>query len=236
LAKCIFCFEREIFSDFLHVYLVIKNKMTYSERMQRFIKRKQEWYELWLNQFEWRKRKEIIESALKQKCDDRKINDILEHFWYDKLTIDEVVEYYWFYMWTDIRKNRAYRYSRADNLSRNQIILLADNLMKKSPDFINDVLKFKWLEPMKTIKITKEYELKQVKEMEIWDKFEVELKEPYGIQTAHVVNVDKLWWIVAQTFRKTPLYLKEGYVIRELWTENYKLLSDDEVKEIDWKE
>ena len=210
--------------------------MTYSERMQRFIKRKQEWYELWLNQFEWRKRKEIIESALKQKCDDRKINDILEHFWYDKLTIDEVVEYYWFYMWTDIRKNRAYRYSRADNLSRNQIILLADNLMKKSPDFINDVLKFKWLEPMKTIKITKEYELKQLKEMEIWDKFEVELKEPYGIQIAHVINVDKLWWIVAQTFRKTPLYLKEGYVIRELWTENYKLLSEDEVKEFDWKD
>ena len=210
--------------------------MTYSERMQRFIKRKQEWYELWLNQFEWRKRKEIIESALKQKCDDRKINDILEHFWYDKLTIDEVVEYYWFYMWTDIRKNRKYRYSWADNLSRNQIILLADNLMKKSPDFINDVLKFKWLEPMKTIKITKEYELKQVKEMEIWDKFEVKLKEPYGIQTANVVNVDKLWWIVAQTFRKTPLYLKEGYVIRELWTENYKLLSEDEVKEFDWKD
>ena len=231
-----FLFLGEKFSDFLHVYFVIKNRMTYSERMQRFIKRKQEWYELWLNQFEWRKRKEIIESALKQKCDDRKINDILEHFWYDKLTIDEVVEYYWFYMWTDIRKNRAYRYSRADNLSRNQIILLADNLMKKSPDFINDVLKFKWLEPMKTIKITKEYELKQVKEMEIWDKFEVKLKEPYGIQTAHVVNVDKLWWIVAQTFRKTPLYLKEGYVIRELWTENYKLLSDDEVKELDWKE
>lgn len=225
----------EIF-DFLHVYLVIKNKMTYSERMQRFIKRKQEWYELWLNQFEWRKRKEIIESALKQKCDDRKINDILEHFWYDKLTIDEVVEYYWFYMWTDIRKNRAYRYSRADNLSRNQIILLADNLMKKSPDFINDVLKYKWLEPMKTIKITKEYELKQVKEMEIWDKFEVELKEPYGLQIAHVINVDKLWGIVAQTIRKTPLYLKEGYVIRELWTENYKLLSEDEVKEFYWKD
>ena len=104
-----FLFLGEKFSDFLNVYLVIKNKMTYSERMQRFIKRKQEWYELWLNQFGWRKRKEIIESALKQKCDDRKINDILEHFWYDKLTIDEVVEYYWFYMWTDIRKNRAYR-------------------------------------------------------------------------------------------------------------------------------
>ena len=210
--------------------------MTYSERMQRFIKRKQEWYENRLNQFEWKKRKEIIESAIKQKCDDRKVNEILEHFWYDKLTIDEVVEYYWFCMCTDIRKNRTYRYSRADNLSRNQIILLADNLMKKSPDFINDVLNFKWLEPMKTIKITKEYELKHVKEMEIWDTFEVKLQEPYGIQTAHVVNIDKLWWIVAQTFRKTPLYLKEGYVIRELWTENYKLLSDDEVKEIDWKE
>ena len=108
--------------------------------------------------------------------------------------------------------------------------------MKKSPDFINDVLEFKWLEPMKTVTITKEYELKDVKEMEIWDKFEVVLEEPFGLQTAHVVNVDKLWWIVAQTFRKTPLYLKWWYVIRELWTENYKLLSDDEVKELDWKE
>ncbi len=207
--------------------------MVYSERMKRFVKWKQECYDLWLNQFEWKRRKEIIESAIKQKCDDRKLNEILEHFWYDKLTIDEVVEYYWFYMWTDIRKNRAYRYSRADNLSRNQIILLADNLMKKWPDFINDVLKFKWLEPMKTIKITKEYELKQVKEMEIWDKFEVELKEPYGIQIAHVINVDKLWGIVAQTIRKTPLYLKDWYVLRELWTEDYRLLSEDEFKELD---
>ena len=207
--------------------------MVYSERMKRFVKWKQECYDLWLNQFEWKRRKEIIESAIKQKCDDRKLNEILEHFWYDKLTIDEVVEYYWFYMWTDIRKNRAYRYSRADNLSRNQIILLADNLMKKWPDFINDVLKFKWLEPMKTIKITKEYELKQVKEMEIWDKFEVELKEPYEIQIAHVINVDKLWGIVAQTIRKTPLYLKDWYVLRELWTEDYRLLSEDEFKELD---
>ena len=190
--------------------------MTYSERMQRFIKWKQEWYEKRLNQFEWKKRKEIIESAVKQKCDDRKVNEILEHFWYDKLTVDEVVEYYWICMCTDIRKNRGYRYSRADNLSRNQIILLADNLMKKSPDFINDVLKFKWLDPMKTIIISKEYELKQIKEMEIWDKFEVKLQEPYGIQTAHVVNVDRMGGIVAQTFRKTPLYLKEWYVIREL--------------------
>ena len=210
--------------------------MVYSERMKRFVKWKQECYDLWLNQFEWKRRKEIIESALRQKCDDRKINDILEYFWYDKLTIDEVVEYYWFFMWTDIRKNRAYRYSRADNLSRNQIILLADNLMKKSPDFINDVLKFKWLEPMKTIPITKEYELKPIQEMMIWDIFEIKLKEPYGIQMAHVINVDRLWWIVAQTVRKTPLYLKEWYVIRELWTENYEYLSEDEAKEFDWKE
>ena len=209
--------------------------MTYSERMRRFIKRKQEWYDNRINQREWKKRKEIIESAIKQKCEDRKVNEILKHFWYDKLTVDEVVEYYWICMCTDIRKNRAYRYSRANNLSRNQIILLADNLMKKSPDFINDVLNFKWLEPMKTIKITKEYELKQVKEMEIWDKFEVKLQEPYWIQTAHVVNVDRLWGIVAQTFRKTPLYLKEWYVIRELWTENYRLLSEDEIKELTWQ-
>ena len=209
--------------------------MTYSERMQRFIKWKQEWYENRLNQFEWKKRKEIIESAIKQKCDDRKVNEILEHFWYDKLTVDEIVECYWICMCTDIRKNRWYRYSRADNLSRNQIILLADNLMKKSPDFINDVLKFKWLDSMKTITISKEYELKQIKEMEIWDKFEVKLQEPYGIQTAHVVNVDKLWGIVAQTFRKTPLYLKEWFIIRELWTEEYRLLSDDEIKELELK-
>lgn len=209
--------------------------MTYSERMRRFIKRKQEWYENRLNQFEWKKRKEIIESAVKQKCDDRKVNEILEHFWYDKLTVDEVVEYYWICMCTDIRKNRGYRYSRADNLSRNQIILLADNLMKKSPDFINDVLKFKWLEPMKTITISKEYELKQIKELELWDKFEVKLQEPYGIQIAHVVNVDRMGGIVAQTLRRTPLYLKEWYVIRELWTENYRLLSDDEIKELELK-
>lgn len=209
--------------------------MTYSERMKRFIKWKQEWYENRVNQWEWKKRKEIIKSALKQKCDEYKINEILEHFWYDKLTIDEVVEYYWIYMCTDIRKNRKYRYSRADNLSRNQIILLADNLMKKSPDYINDVLNFKWLELMKTIEITKQYELKQVKEMEIWDTFEVKLQEPYGKQTAHVVNVDNLWWIVAQTLRKTPLYLKEWYVIRELWTENYRLLSEEEIKELKLK-
>ena len=87
-------------------------------------------------------------------------------------------------------------------------------------------------EPAKTIDIVKSYELKEVKELELWDKFEVKLEEPYGIQTAHVVNVDRLWWIVAQTFRKTPLYLKEWYVIRELWTEQYKLLSDDETKEL----
>ena len=209
--------------------------MTYSERMQRFIKWKQEWYEKRLNQFEWKKRKEIIESAVKQKCDDRKVNEILEHFWYDKLTVDEIVECYWICMCTDIRKNRWYRYSRADNLSRNQIILLADNLMKKSPDFINDVLKFKWLDPMKTITISKKYELKQIKEMEIWDKFEVKLQEPYGIQTAHVVNVDRMGGIVAQTLRRTPLYLKEWYVIRELWTENYKLLSEEEIKELELK-
>lgn len=206
--------------------------MTYSERMRRFIKWKSECYNNRLNQWEWKKRKEIIESAVKQKCDDRKVNEILEHFWYDKLTVDEVVEYYWICMCTDIRKNRWYRYSRANNLSRNQIILLADNLMKKSPDFINDVLKFKWLDPMKTIDIVKSYELKEVKELELWDKFEVKLQEPYGIQTAHVVNVDRMGGIVAQTFRKTPLYLKEWYVIRELWTEDYKLLSDDEAKEL----
>ncbi len=210
--------------------------MVYLERMKRFVKWKQECYDLWLNQFEWKRRKEIIESAIKQKCDDVKINDILQHFWYDKLTYDEVVEYYWYFMCSDIRKNRKYWYSWADNLSRDQIILLADNLMKKSPDFINDVLKFKWLEQMRTISITKEYELKQVKEMKIWDTFEVKLQEPYWLQVAHVVNVDRLWWIVAQTVRKTPLYLKEWYVIRELWTENYEYLSEDEAKEFDWKE
>ena len=81
--------------------------------------------------------------------------------------------------------------------------------MKKSPDFINDVLKFKWLKPMKTITISKEYELKQIKELELWDKFEVKLQEPYGIQTAHVVNVDRMGGIIAQTLRKTPLYLND---------------------------
>ncbi len=150
----------------------------------------------------------------------------------EELTTEEYEDLYWICTCSDIRKNRGYRYSRADNLSRNQIILLADIQMEKSPEFINDVLKFKWLEPMKTIDIVKSYELKEVKELELWDKFEVKLEEPYGIQTAHVVNVDRMGGIVAQTFRKTPLYLKEWYVIRELWTENYKLLSDDEAKEL----
>ena len=68
--------------------------MAYSEEMKRFIKRKEKCYKSWLNQWEWKKREEIIESAIKQKCKDRKVDEILEYFWYKKLTTEEKEKYF----------------------------------------------------------------------------------------------------------------------------------------------
>ena len=141
---------------------------------------------------------------------------------------DKYFDEHWIVHCTDIRKNRSYRYSRADNLTRNEIIWLWDLQFKKSPDYINDVLTFKWLKKMKTIDITTTYEVRECIDMEIWDTFKVFVWSQ--IQEARIINIDRLWWLVARYGWKCPLYIKDGFFIRKLWEEIFRKLTDEEVK------
>lgn len=135
---------------------------------------------------------------------------------------------HWILHCTDIRKNRGYWYSRADNLTRNEIIWVWDLQLKKSPNYINDVLTFKWFKNMRTIDITTTYEVRTCEDMEIWDTFKVLVWNQ--TQEARIINVDKLWWLVARYWWKCPLYIKDWFFIRKLWEEMFRKLIDEEVK------